>query len=37
VRRGAGGDPGNVLARDPGLLVALAGWVATAAVIIYRR
>jgi 4-hydroxybenzoate polyprenyltransferase len=37
VRRGAGGDPGNVLARDPGLLVALAGWAATAAVIIYRR
>jgi len=37
VRRGAGGDPGNVLARDPGLLLALAGWAATAAVIIYRR
>lgn len=37
VRRGEGGDPGNVLARDPGLLVALAGWAATAAVIIYRR
>jgi 4-hydroxybenzoate polyprenyltransferase len=37
VRRGAGGDPGNVLARDPGLLVALAGWAVTAAVIIYRR
>jgi 4-hydroxybenzoate polyprenyltransferase len=37
VRRGAGGDPGNVLGRDPGLLIALAGWAATAAVIIYRR
>jgi 4-hydroxybenzoate polyprenyltransferase len=37
VRRGEGGDPGNVLARDPGLLIALVGWAATAAVIIYRR
>jgi 4-hydroxybenzoate polyprenyltransferase len=37
VRRGAGGDPGNVLARDPGLLVALAGWTVTAAVIVYRH
>jgi 4-hydroxybenzoate polyprenyltransferase len=37
VRRGAGGDPGNVLVRDPGLLVALAGWAVTSAVIIYRR
>ncbi|MFL5452768.1 MAG: decaprenyl-phosphate phosphoribosyltransferase [Myxococcales bacterium] len=37
VRRGAGGDPGNVLARDPGLLIALAGWAATAAAIIYRH
>ena len=34
--RGAGGDPALVLARNPSLLVALAGWATTAALIIYR-
>jgi 4-hydroxybenzoate polyprenyltransferase len=36
VRDGSGGDPGLVLARSPGLLLAIAGWAATAAFVIYR-
>jgi 4-hydroxybenzoate polyprenyltransferase len=36
VRDGSGGDPGLVLARSPGLLLAVAGWAATAAFVIYR-
>ena len=36
ARDGSGGDPGLLLARHPGLLVALVGWAATAAFIIYR-
>ena len=36
TRDGSGGDPGLVLARNPGLLVALLGWAATAAIVIYR-
>ncbi len=37
VREGQGGDPGGVLLHDRGIVVALAGWVATTALIIYRR
>ena len=36
TRDGSGGDPGLLLVRTPSLLVALAGWAATAAVVIYR-
>jgi len=36
TRDGSGGDPGLLLARHPGLLVALVGWAVTAAVVIYR-
>jgi len=36
ARDGSGGDPGLLLARNPGLLIALVGWAATAAFIIYR-
>jgi len=36
TRDGSGGDPGLVLAQSPGILVALLGWVATAAIVIYR-
>ena len=36
TRDGSGGDPGLVLAHSPGILVALLGWAATAAVVIYR-
>jgi hypothetical protein len=36
TRDGAGGDPGLLLARNPGLLVALLAWAATAALVIYR-
>jgi 4-hydroxybenzoate polyprenyltransferase len=37
TRDDSGGDPGAVLARSPSLLVALLGWAATAALVIYRR
>jgi 4-hydroxybenzoate polyprenyltransferase len=33
---GGGGDPGSELARDRGILLALIGWAASAAAIIYR-
>jgi 4-hydroxybenzoate polyprenyltransferase len=36
TRDGSGGDPGLLLARNPGLLLALVGWAVTAALIIYR-
>jgi 4-hydroxybenzoate polyprenyltransferase len=36
ARDGSGGDPGILLVRHPGLVVALVGWAATAAFIIYR-
>ncbi len=36
TRDGSGGDPGLLLARNPGLLLAIAGWAATAAWVIYR-
>ena len=36
VREDAGGDPGSLLMRDPGLWAALLGWAVTAAVVIYR-
>ena len=36
TRDGSGGDPGLVLAHSPGILVALLGWAATAAIVIYR-
>ena len=36
VHEGAGGDPGSVLLHDRGLWLALLGWAATAALIIYR-
>jgi 4-hydroxybenzoate polyprenyltransferase len=36
TRDGSGGDPGLVLAHSPGILVALLGWAATAALVIYR-
>jgi 4-hydroxybenzoate polyprenyltransferase len=37
TRDDSGGDPGAVLARSPSLLVALLGWAATAALVIYRH
>jgi 4-hydroxybenzoate polyprenyltransferase len=37
TRDDSGGDPGAVLARSPSLLVALLGWAATAALVIYHR
>src|SRR5216683_2570926 len=36
TRDGSGGDPALLLSRHPGLLLALLGWVLTAAFIIYR-
>ncbi len=36
TRDGSGGDPGLLLARHPGLLLALVGWGVTASVVIYR-
>jgi 4-hydroxybenzoate polyprenyltransferase len=36
TRDGSGGDPGVLLARHPGLVVALLGWALSAALIIYR-
>jgi 4-hydroxybenzoate polyprenyltransferase len=36
VREDAGGDPGSLLIRDPGLWAALLGWSVTAALVIYR-
>src|SRR6267378_3656949 len=36
TRDGSGGDPGLLLARNPGLLLALLGWGVSAAVVIYR-
>ncbi len=37
VRDGKGGDPGSALLHDPGLLLAIAGWALTAAIVIYAR
>ena len=37
VREGQGGDPGSLLLRDRGLWIALVGWAATAALVIYGR
>jgi 4-hydroxybenzoate polyprenyltransferase len=37
VRVGKGGDPGNALLRDRGMILAIAGWALTAALVIYRR
>ena len=34
---GQGGDPGSALLRDPGLLLTIGGWAATAAFVIYAR
>ena len=36
MRDGSGGDPGLALVRNPSLLLALAGWAVTAAIVIYR-
>jgi 4-hydroxybenzoate polyprenyltransferase len=36
TRDGFAGDPGALLAHEPSLLIALVGWVLTAALIIYR-
>jgi 4-hydroxybenzoate polyprenyltransferase len=36
VRLDAGGDPGTLLVQDRGLWIALLGWAATAAAVIYR-
>jgi hypothetical protein len=36
VRLDAGGDPGSLLVADKGLWLALLGWGATAAFVIYR-
>jgi 4-hydroxybenzoate polyprenyltransferase len=36
TRDGSAGDPGALLAHEPSLLVALAGWALTAALVIYR-
>ena len=36
VREDAGGDPGLLLATDRGLWIAILGWAATAAAVIYR-
>jgi 4-hydroxybenzoate polyprenyltransferase len=37
LRESAGGDPGSSLVRDGGMMAAIAGWAAVAALIIYRR
>ncbi|GAC1339343.1 MAG: decaprenyl-phosphate phosphoribosyltransferase [Myxococcales bacterium] len=37
LREGGGGDPGSSLIHDRGVMVALAGWAASAAFIIYSR
>jgi 4-hydroxybenzoate polyprenyltransferase len=37
VVQGKGGEPGSALLRDPGMLVAILGWAATAALVIYAR
>jgi 4-hydroxybenzoate polyprenyltransferase len=36
TRDGSAGDPGALLAHEPSLLIALAGWALTAAFVIYR-
>ena len=36
TRDGSAGDPGALLAHEPSLLIALAGWALTAALVIYR-
>jgi hypothetical protein len=35
-KRGAGGDPSRLAVRDPVLLSATLGWLATLAVVLYR-
>jgi 4-hydroxybenzoate polyprenyltransferase len=37
LRENAGGDPGASLLRDRGMVIAIVGWAATAALIVYAR
>jgi 4-hydroxybenzoate polyprenyltransferase len=37
LRENAGGDPGNSLLRDRGMMAAIVGWAVTAAFIVYAR
>jgi hypothetical protein len=37
LREGAGGDPGNSLLHDRGVMIAIAGFAAASAFIIYSR